>query len=90
MLAAQRAGPYDGLQLNGGKIEVVTVGVDPCRTKPDSSPVFQRNSTVYLGRIINIDGKIGSELSRRLGVARAVFDKLPKVWNGSNLDAATQ
>ena len=85
MGAVQRAGLQYGLQFNWRKIEVLTVGVDACLSKPDGSPVPQRESMVYLGSAISDDGKIGSELSRRLGAARAEFDKLTKVWNHSTL-----
>ena len=85
MKAVRRAGLQCGLQVNWRQIGVLTVGVDLRLSKPDGSPIPQRDSMVYLGSAISDDGEIGSELSHRLGAARAEFDKLTKIWNHSTL-----
>ena len=42
----------------------------------------------YLGSLLCSDGTAGSELKRRIGAAREVFDKLCRVWDHSNITVA--
>ena len=39
-----------------------------------------------MGSLLSSDGRIGSELSRRLGMARAELDKLHPAWSHSSLN----
>ena len=39
----------------------------------------------YLGTTLAEDGRIHSEFGRRIGIAKADFDTLPRVWKHSTL-----
>ena len=53
--------------------------------KPDGSAVAVKDSLLYLGSSLDADGRNGSEVSRRLGMAKADFSTLSKVWAHSSL-----
>ena len=40
---------------------------------------------VYLGGILSGDGRVESELGRRIGLAQADFNALKRVWNHASL-----
>ena len=40
---------------------------------------------VYLGSVIHEDGRAVTELSRRLGQSKALFNKLSRVWSHSSI-----
>ena len=48
-------------------------------------PLPQNDAIVYLGGLVSGDGRIDSELSRRIGMASAEFGKLRQVWSHSNV-----
>ena len=43
---------------------------------------------VYLGGLLAADGRMGSELSRRLGAAAADFAQLKVLWQHANVSRA--
>ena len=43
-------------------------------------PFEDTSSLVYLGALLNASGRIDSELSRKLGTARADFNQLQRIW----------
>ena len=43
---------------------------------------------LYLGATVNADGKFGTELSRRIGMATAEFKQLRALWKNSSVTAA--
>ena len=53
--------------------------------KPDGCPIPEKKSMVYLGSVLTSDGSVGAELSRRVGLARSVFDALQRIWSHSSL-----
>ena len=55
--------------------------------KPDGGHVEQKDSIVYLGSVLSAAGTVDSELSRRLGAARAEFEKLARLWSHAALPA---
>ena len=42
----------------------------------------------YLGALLSADGRLDSEISRKLGTARADFNQLQRVWGHSNVPLA--
>ena len=45
----------------------------------------ESDSIIYLGGLVSNDGRVDSELSRRIGSASAEFRKVKQVWNHANL-----
>ena len=48
-------------------------------------PLSTKDEAVYLGGLISTDGRPKAELTRRLGEARQLFDKLASVWRHANM-----
>ena len=52
---------------------------------PEGHRITPKESIVYLGSAIAIDGRIDSELARRLGMAQGDFNALNQVWRHTSL-----
>jgi len=76
----ESAGKNYGLAFNWRKLEVLPIRCEAAFYKPDGAPIDQKDSIVYLGSLLDKAGNIGSELNRRLGMARSDFKQLAKVW----------
>jgi hypothetical protein len=79
-LAVERAGATYGMSLHWGKTQALCVGDAAGLRKPDRSAFEDTGFLVYLGALLNADGRIDSELSRTLGTARADFNQLQRIW----------
>ena len=79
------AGHQYGLVFNFTKLEAMPVRMEASIPKPDGSTVQVKHSMVYLGGMLSSDGRVASELGRRLGAAKADFDALRKVWSHANV-----
>ena len=55
---------------------------------PDGSVIGPAEVMTYLGAAIYADGRIKSELNRRLGAAWAEFFKLSRLWKHTSLGRA--
>ena len=77
-----------GLSLNWKKIEMLDVGHGGTIRKADSTVLHGKDSTVYLGSTLSADGRIATELGRRIGLAEQVFKELTKVWSHANISRA--
>ena len=44
-------------------------------------PIAEKTALIYLGTQLSADGRCGSELSRRLGIARRELATLKAVWS---------
>ena len=53
--------------------------------KPDGTEVASKDQMKYLGSMLSADGGIGSELGRRIGLAKADFEALRRVWAHASL-----
>ena len=73
------AGGHYGLAFNWGKLEVLTVGCQTQILRLDGQPVQQKDTMIYLGGMISSSGDSGTELNRRLGMARKDFDVLCRI-----------
>eukprot|EP00933_Yihiella_yeosuensis_P047365 TRINITY_DN4317_c0_g4_i1.p1 TRINITY_DN4317_c0_g4~~TRINITY_DN4317_c0_g4_i1.p1 ORF type:complete len:298 (-),score=44.55 TRINITY_DN4317_c0_g4_i1:33-926(-) len=82
------AGHTYGLSFNWKKLELLAIGCDPHLATPDGSWVKRRETMVYLGSLLASDAGSGSELNRRIGAAKADFEKLQRVWSHANIGTA--
>jgi hypothetical protein len=82
------AGSNYGLSFNWSKLEVMPVRCDARIQKPDGASVKSVQQLVYLGSLLCSDGRIGSELGRRIGAAQGEFNKLSKIWSHTVISKA--
>ena len=82
------AGRVYGLSLNWQKTEVLPIGCTVDIQGPNGEPIKTKTSLVYLGSVISASGSITSEVNRRLGMAKADFDALNRVWKHAHLTCA--
>ena len=69
-------GSHYGLELNWKKVESLPVRSDISLTSPDGVAISAHDSIIYLGALLTSDGKIDSELGRRIGMAHVDFKAL--------------
>ena len=74
-----------GLALNPGKTEVLCCRCNDKVRSPDGAGVKQKESMMYLGASLSADGRVDSEVARRIGAARADFRALQRVWAHASL-----
>ena len=82
------AGRLNGLSLNWQNTEVLPIGCAADIQGPNGEPIKTKTSLVYLGSVISASGSITSEVNRRLGMAKADFDALNRVWKHTHLTCA--
>ena len=85
MDAVRQAGATYGLKLNESKLEVLTVGQDGGLITATGQTIKNKDAMVYLGSLLAADGRICSELGRRIGAADAVFNDLVRVWRHADI-----
>ena len=85
MQSYREVGTEYGLVFNWDKLEMTAVGKDVQILKFDGSPVKCKDNMIYLGSLLSSDGRIDTEISRRLGMAQEEFQLLSRVWNHANL-----
>ena len=56
------------------------VGAADCLKKPDGTKFDDARSLQYLGAVLSRDGRVDSEISRKVGAARADFNQLRQLW----------
>ncbi|CAE8618089.1 unnamed protein product [Polarella glacialis] len=76
-----------GLEPNGGKTVHMQIKHDAHLAGPGGQPVKCVEQAVYLGGLLRTDGSTQVSITRRLGQARAAFDKLVSVWRHANITA---
>jgi len=74
-----------GMEYNWGKLEVLRVRHSGHVTQADGTRVKEKDAMVYLENQLAADGRVSAELSRRLGMARADFDALERVWRHASI-----
>ena len=79
------AGQKYGLELHYGKLQLVQIGTAACVTNLEEPIVQPAASMNYLGTILSNDGRVDSELNRRIGMLKGDFLVLQKVWKHSSL-----
>ena len=85
MMVIEELGREYGLELNWKKIECLPIRCQAHLSAADGSEIPEDSSITYLGALLANDGKIDSELSRRIGMAAADFKMLKKIWNHVDL-----
>jgi len=83
--AVESIGTTYGMTLHWGKTQALSVCTDSRLRKPNGEIIGEKSSLLYLGAVIYSDGRADSEISRKLGAARADFQQLMKVWRHANL-----
>ena len=78
--AVEQAGASYGMTLHWGKTQAMSVGTAAALHKPDGSLFENQRSLHYLGALIGGDGRTDSEVSRKLGLAKADFNRLQRLW----------
>ena len=68
-----------GLQINWKKVEVMMINSSESLFDSSGKQLKSKSSLGYLGATIHDDGKIDSELSRRLGMASNNFKLLRSI-----------
>lgn len=74
-----------GMELHNGKLQLINICCTGTVPKPDGEPLAPQASMEYLGTILSENGRLTSELSRRIGQARREFRSLCQVWRHSAL-----
>ena len=69
-----------GLSLHTDKFQLIQVNCNSAVYLPSGAAVPAEATLGYLGTTLSHDGHINSELARRLGMARADYESLTKVW----------
>ena len=90
MRCVEEVGAEFGLTFNFSKLESMPVRCADVVQSPGGGEIPKKSSMVYLGGLISNDGKIDSELARRIGMAKSDFRSLQKVWGTRGLTLQTQ
>jgi hypothetical protein len=92
MVAIADAGLSYGLSLNWSKCEVMPVNSHGAIKSPLGTYLPVKTSLGYLGSTLSCNGRISSELGRRIGTAKREFESLKRVWShaGVNLKRKVQ
>ena len=61
------------------------VGTDARMKAPNGDEIAAKDSMIYLGASIHADGKLGSEINRKIGTARADFKALMPIWKSRRI-----
>ena len=83
--AVEKAGATYGMKLHWGKTQALCVGDAGPLKKADGSLFEDVSSLQYLGALLYRDGRVDSEISRKLGAARADFNQLRQLWGHSSV-----
>ena len=82
-----RLGEEYGLGFNVSKLEMLCANCDVSVRAPGGGEgkVKRKDNMVYLGATLAADGRVDSEVARRLGMAHADFKTLQRLWGHANL-----
>jgi len=79
--AVEVAGKRYGLELHMGKLQLLQVQCSKPVSLPCGAVLQPIPSLTYLGATLAEDGRVGSEINRRIGFAKAEFRAVQKLWN---------
>ena len=82
------AGSQYGLTLHWGKLELLPIRCSGRLCAPNGQVIQGKDSIKYLGALLSSDGRMHSELARRIGAGAADFKALQRVWRHSTLSLA--
>jgi hypothetical protein len=83
--AVEKAGNNYGMTLHWGKTQALSICTDSGLRRPDVSRIESKGSLQYLGGCISDDGRVDSELSRKIGVATGDFRSLSSAWGHAGI-----
>ena len=75
-----------GMSFNWSKLEMLPIRMSAQISRPDGEDIKTKDSMLYLGSLLAADGRITSELARRLGMAHSDFQLLDRIWRHSTLN----
>ena len=70
MQSYREVGAEYGLAFNWDKLEMMAVKQEVQILKFDGSPVKCKGNIIYLGSLLSSDGRVNTEISRRLDMAQ--------------------
>ena len=85
LVAIEDAGKRFGLELHAAKFQLVSTDASTVINTPGGNRIPLNCSMAYLGSVVAATGEKDSELNRRLGMAKADFIAISKVWSHSSL-----
>ena len=85
LAAVSKSGHQYGLELHYGKLQLLQVGSIGAIRTPSGQVLEAGQEMTYLGTIIAERGDVSRELNRRIGLAKADFISLSKLWRHSAL-----
>jgi hypothetical protein len=88
LVAVSTAGAAYGLELHWGKLQLISVRCHEAVHRIDRTVIEPQSNLLYLGSLVSDDGRISSELKRRLGIATGEFRNLSRLWRHSRLGRA--
>ena len=68
------------------KLQLLQIGCAGDVHLPSGDIISSARSLIYLGATFADDGHVGSELSRRIGMAKAEFRTVRKIWNHASVN----
>ena len=74
-----------GLELNVEKTILLRIRGTLDIYGADGKPLAVKEEAIYLGSLISADGRTPRELSRKLGEAQQLFQKLEAIWKHANI-----
>ena len=83
--AVSSCGSHYGMSLHYDKFQLLQIHCEDDFIFPDGQRLKAAESMDYLGTALSADGRASSELCRRIGMAKADFNSLSKVWKHSSL-----
>jgi hypothetical protein len=81
----EKTGAQYGMTLHWGKTQAMSMGTNDCIVLPGGTDIQSQSSLQYLGAVISSDGRLDSEVSRKIGAAKADFHQLAKLWSHANV-----
>ena len=85
LAAISEAGKRYGLELHAAKFQLISTDASTNISTPDDMRIPVKASMEYLGSVLAATGESDTELNRRLGMAKADFNAISKVWSHSSL-----
>jgi len=74
-----------GLELHLGKLQLLRIRCDGDVKTPAGDVIETAETLTYFGTTVSNDGRVGGELTRRLGAAFSSFSNLRKVWGHTSI-----
>ena len=77
-----------GMELHWGKFQLLNIRCNMTVSASNGKPIAAKTSMGYLGTTLSSDGRMDSELSRKIGMAWAEYRKLERLWKHTSLPVA--